>query len=268
MNFKNKLRWKIVLPAISIVLLLLVNALHMTRIDVVAACKCTKEIFLSKQDEINVVRQNRQAIMNEAKHFDLPPELLAAIIYNHQRDLTSFRIFTDCVGSALGGDFSLGPAQVRISTAIQSENRRLDAITPREFKFYRASLLDPTLNIRYQAKELRSLLEREDRSPGITSVELMNRPQVMSLLLSEYRMGRKSSLRNSTGFGAGSLGALRLLMDNENLYMFARSFSDSLQIREKIRDYLDYVFCSSGIFNPSACERWRESIAVADQKNF
>jgi hypothetical protein len=265
MHFKNKLSWKIILPIIGIVLLLWVNALHMTRVDVVAACKCTKEIFLMKQDEINVVQQNKQAIMNEAKHFDLPPELLAAIIYNHQRDLTFFRIFTDCFGSALGGDFSLGPAQVRISTAVQSENRRLDAITPKEFKVYRASLLDPNLNIRYQAKELRSLLERKDRSPGITSVELMNNPQVMALLLSEYRMGRKSSLHNATGFGAGSLGALRLLMDNESLYMFSRSFSDSLQIREKIRDYLDFVFCSSDIFNPSACEHWRESITVSHQ---
>jgi hypothetical protein len=80
-----------------------------------------------------------------------------------------------------------------------------------------------------------------------------------------YRMGRKSSPGNSTGFGAGSLGALRLLMDEEDLYMFSRSFSDSLQIREKIKDYLDYIFCSSGIFNPGACESWRESIAVSDQ---
>jgi hypothetical protein len=229
---------------------------------------CTKELFLSKPDEIKVVQLNKQAIMNEAKNFDLPPELLAAIIYNHQRDLTSFRKFTDCFGSALGGDYSLGPAQVRISTAIQSENRHIDAITPKEFKVYRASLLDPSLNIRYQAKELRSLLERKDRSPGITSVELINNPQAMSLLLSEYRMGRKGSLRNSKGFGAGSLGALRLLMDNERPYMFGRSFSDSLQIREKIRDYLDYIFCSSGIFNAGACERWRESIAVSEQKKF
>ena len=154
------------------------------------------------------------------------------------------------------------------AAAIQSDGRHLAAITPKEFRIYRASLLNPNLNIRYQAKELRSLLEKENRSPGITSEELINSPQVMSLLLSEYRMGRKNSLRNSTGFGAGSLGALRLLMDEEDLYMFSRSFSDSLQIREKIRDYLDYIFCSSGIFNPSACESWRESIAVSDQKKF
>ena len=265
MNFKNKPNWKIIIPIISIVLLLLAYVLHMTRIDVIEACKCTKEIFLSKQNEINVVQQNKQAIMNEAKHFDLPPELLAAIIYNHQRELTSFRRFTDCFGSALGGDFSLGLAQVRISTAIQGENRHIDTITPKEFKVYRASLLDPDLNIRYQAKELRSLLDRVDRSPGISSVELINSPKVMSLLLSEYRMGRKSSLRDSTGFGAGSLGALRLLMDEESLYMFNRSFSDALQIREKIRDYLDYIFCSSGIFNTGACESWRDSIEVSIQ---
>ena len=265
MNFKNKPSWKIILPIICIVLLLLADVLHLTRIDVVEACKCTKEIFLSKQGEINVVQQNRLAIMNEAKHFDLPPELLAAIIYNHQRELTSFRIFTDCFGSALGGDFSLGPAQVRISTAIHGDGRRLEAVSPKEFKIYRASLLDPDLNIRYQAKELRSLLERKDRSPGITSIELINSPQIMALLLSEYRMGRKNSLRNSTGFGAGSLGALRLLMDEESLYMFNRSFSDALQIREKIRDYLDYIFCSSGIFNTGACESWRDSIEVSIQ---
>ena len=134
MNFKKKPGWKVIIPIISIILLLLATALHMTRIDVVAACLCTKELFLSKPDEINVVRLNKQAIVSEDKNFDLPPELLAAIIYNHQRDLTSFRMFTDCFGSALGGDFSPGPAQVRISTAVQSDGQRLDAIAPKEFK--------------------------------------------------------------------------------------------------------------------------------------
>ena len=90
---------------------------------------------------------------------------------------------------------SLGPAQVRIGTAIQSDNKRLAAITPKEFKVYRASLPDPNLNIRCQAKELRSLLLRKDRSPGIKSVELINSPQIMALLL--YRMGLKSSPDNS-----------------------------------------------------------------------
>jgi hypothetical protein len=268
MNFKNKFRWKITIPLAGVILLLLADSLHLTRIDAISACICMKEIFFSKQDELNVVKENKQAIMNEAERFDLPPELLAAIIYNHQRDLTSFRIFTDCFGSALGRDLSLGPAQVRISTAVQSENRRLDEITPKEFKLYRASLLDPNLNVRYQAKELRSLLERKDRSPGITAAELMNSPQVMALLLSEYRMGRKNSLRDSTGFGAGSLGALQLLMDNEDLYMFGRSFSDALTLRKKIQDYLDYVFCSSGIFNSNACREWRASLAESDREKF
>jgi len=148
MNFKKKPSWKVIIPIISIILLLLATALHMTRIDVVAACMCTKELFLSKPDEINVVRLNKQAIVIDAKNFDLPPELLASIIYNHQRDLTSFRMFTDCFDSALGGDFSLGPAQVRISTAVQSDVRSLDAIAPKEFKVYRAALLDPDLNRR------------------------------------------------------------------------------------------------------------------------
>ena len=200
---------------IGMILLLLADDLNMTRVGVVAACMRTKEIFQSKTDGITVIQQNRHAIMNEAGNFDLPPELLAAILYDHQRDLTSFRKFTDCVGSALGGDFSLGPAQVRISTAIQSDGRRVSAITPREFKVYRAALLDPSLNIRCQAKELRSLIERKDRSPGITSAELMNRPPIMALLLSEYRTGRKGSPVNSTGFGAGSFGALRLFMNEE-----------------------------------------------------
>ncbi|MEJ2111605.1 MAG: hypothetical protein P8Z37_17190 [Acidobacteriota bacterium] len=114
MNFKNKTGWIVIIPAIIIVLLVLAGALHMTRVDVIAACNCTKELFHGKQAEIDVVRQNKQIISQEAKRFDLPPELLAAIIYNHQRDLTPFRVFTDCFGSALGRNLSLAFSKERI----------------------------------------------------------------------------------------------------------------------------------------------------------
>lgn len=257
MNKSQLGRWLIAIPAIAVIAFVWAEKSNLLKSDTITAVACTKELLQGKPDEVDVINQYRDAIFARARQYDLPPELLAAIIYGHQRDLTPFRKFTDCAGSALGVDLSLGLAQIKVSNATTNDKLEFAAISPGTFKKYRAILLDPTQNIAYQAKELRRLLERDIRSPGITSDELVHDPFVMALLMSEYRMGRQEATSAASRLSGNAFFDLSYMLD-ESVYMFDRNMADTIQIQNSVREYLAYIYCDSGIFNMTACEDWRD----------
>jgi hypothetical protein len=221
------------------------------RTDSLAALSCTTLLVSDRPDRLVSVREHKSSIVRSADEFDLPPELLAANVVSHEAGLTPFRAFTDCAGSAMGANLSLGPAQVRISTAALTETRRYQSLSPAEFKAYRRDLLTPDRNIWFQARELRHLLTRTREYAEMDADTLLESPAVMARVISDYREGAADPDRVS-GY---ALGTLQLLL-GDALYAYERSEVDRDRVQARIDEYLESIYCRSGMFNTSTCEAW------------
>jgi hypothetical protein len=254
-NWRRKV--VILVPAICLVVVLAADLAQWFRPSIVAAVACTPKLVAGSPDPQAIVRAYHDDIVAQAALHDLPPELVAAVIINHQRYLSSFRRFTDCAGSALGANLSLGLAQLRLSTAAQGDGRMLDDLSATEFRALRTRLLDPRQNIAYEARELRSLLERKSRYPGMSAAELIHDPFVMALAVTEYRMGRLTTASRSSRLSAEAFNALNVIQ-KETLGLFGRYADDARRVRTEIGEYLDFIYCESGIFNAGVCADWRD----------
>lgn len=254
-------RWLIAVPALCLAGLLAAEALNLLRTDTVAAAGCARALFSEPPDGAEIVARLRGDIVEQSARYDLPPEAVAAVIHGHQESLTPFRAFTDCAGSAYGADLSLGPAQIRISTAMEGDRIDPRSAPPRVFKAYRARLLDPAENVALQAREMRRILDRDVRYPGIASQEIIHDPSVMALLMSEYRAGRQAASNADARIGASGLRDLGHLLES-SVHVFGREAEDVAAIQRGVADYLDAMYCSGKErFNPVLCERWRASPA-------
>jgi hypothetical protein len=249
-------RLLILLPTASLALFLAAERLNLLRTDSIAAAACSRELFRSRPDEAEQVARHEAAISDAAAEHDLPPEMLAAVIVGHQTELTASRRFSDCAGSALGFDLSLGMAQVRISTAMRADGVNPDAASPGEFKTYRSALLVPARNVHYEAKELRQILEQAHRSPGVAAETLIRDPATMTAAMSEYRVGRVAPHEVAVRRGLRGLVDLRYLLE-PRIYVFDRDDADAAQVRQDVSDFLEQTYCRSGTFNDSACAWWR-----------
>lgn len=256
MTARTARRWRFLLPAACLLTWIGAEKAALIRTDSLAAAGCATHLFSKQPDGAEVVARNRAAIAAEAQRQDLPPEMLAAIVFGHQRGLTPFRTFTDCAGSALGADLSLGPAQVRISTAAKADGLDPDAIPPRQFKAYRAALIDPARNIAYQALELRQILDLDNRFPGLTAEALIRDPAAMGILMSEYRFGRQEADRADVRVGSAALWDLQHMLE-QGVFVFGRGDAEAASIRTDIRAYLDGKYCGEAPLTNSACAWWQ-----------
>jgi hypothetical protein len=257
MVMRSVLKWLLCIPALMLVGLVAAEKSGRLRSDSLEAVLCTPELLRATPDIPTLLGEFRAQIDTHAREIDLPPELLAAIIYGHQSTLTQFRHFTDCAGSALGRDLSLGLAQVRISTAVSADRLPYDSLPHRDFKQYRATLLDPDRNIAYQASVLRQLLDRDIRYPGITADTLVHDPFAMALLMSEYRAGPQHVAAEESRLSANAFYDLSFMLDDA-VFIFGRDTGESRLIRQQVQDYLDFIYCDSGIFNQGVCENWQD----------
>jgi hypothetical protein len=227
---------------------------HLIRADGLALAACLPGLAGVALDEDAIIRQHRDAILAASRRYDLPPEVLAAIIRGHQRGLTTFRRFTDCAGSALGADLSLGLAQIRVSTAVSRDKLKVDPVSAANFGRYRAALLDPDTNIEYEARELRQLLDRGNRYPGIAGESLVRDPFVMALLMSEYRAGPENKDAKDSRVGATGLRDLRQMLA-DGVYIFGRDEAETSLIRRQVFRFLEY--CHGARVYRRACDDWR-----------
>jgi len=248
--------WTSGLIASSFLLFSLAGKANLVKADTLTAIACTGRLFASTPDHLATISRYQEVIAMEALKNDLPPELLASIIYGHQRYQTKKRRFTDCFGSALGADLSLGLAQIRMSTAYENAGRNPESISPAEFKAFRTELMAPETNIMHQARELRLLLDRDNHYPGISAEELIHDPVIMALLMSEYRAGRSSTPGDASRLSANAFSDMLGFLEND-IYVFDRPLTDITLIQSQVWEYLDYINCDSGMFNSSVCESWR-----------
>jgi hypothetical protein len=248
----------IFLPLLGAIALLVADATRAIRPSMMSATGCIGVLFAESPEAIDLVRRYQDKIAAEAAKNDLPPELLAAVIINHQAYQPVARRLSDCLGSALGANLSLGLAQIRISTAAQLDGRHVRDLSPSEFRELRLALLSPEKNIAYQGREMRFLLDRKNRFPGLGADALIHDPFKMALLITEYRMGAANTASQTSRLSAAAFTALGIL-EEETLTMFARDPSDVIRIRGSILEYLESVYCHSGIFNEGVCDDWQSS---------
>jgi hypothetical protein len=256
----KRLRPALAIPAFALLMALAVDLTHAVRPSGLAALACTSLLFRQQPDALGIAVSYRDTIAEQAARQNLPAELLAAVIINHQAYITPVRRFTDCFGSALGANLSLGLAQMRLSTAAQIDGALLETMSPSEFRSLRAQLLDAESNIVYAARELRALLEQKNRYPGMSADTLIHDPFVMALLITEYRMGRLQTPSESSHLTASAFGALRWIQ-NETLELFDRDAADARVVQSQIGEYLHFINCESGIFNATACKKYLSEIS-------
>lgn len=237
------------------------NRAGVVRADGLLAAACTAELLHGQNDLEDLLHRHRTAFMAEARQANLPPELLAAIVADHHAALTAARRFADCAGSALGGNLSLGPAQVRISTAVQIDGARYDSISPRTFHRYRSTLLDPEANIRYQARELRRLLDRHAPALPVDAEGLAYDPATMARLITEYRVGRLPGSYDPAVRRSSAVSTLRF-MHAADTEFFNRPMADVARMKKAIADHLTYLNCETRNSTPATCREWKTALEL------
>ena len=248
------------MAALCLLALAAADLLQLTRASGLAATACLPGYFRAAPEVPGFIFSFRDEIANVAASYDLPAELVAAVIVNHQVRFSARDRLTDCVGSALGADVSLGLAQVRLSTAAHLDGTELEFLSAVEFRRLRSQLLDRGHNIDYQVRELRALLDQANRYPGISAEALIHDPSAMSLLITEYRLGRLGTPKDASRRSGAAFDALRWIETGE-VVVFGRNAIDARRIRSEIRSYLQHIYCDSGIFNASACEWWQRRLS-------
>jgi hypothetical protein len=154
---------------------------------------------------------------------------------------------------------SLGPAQVRISTAVRIDGASYDSISNRTFHQYRSSLLDPHENIRYQARELRILLDRHALDSPLDAEGLVHDPATMARLITEYRVGRLPTSFDPHVRRSSAVSTLRF-MHAGNIEFFNRPRAEVVRIRKVIEDHLTYLNCETRNSTPATCQEWKTSL--------
>jgi hypothetical protein len=234
------------------------NRVGVLKADVLLAAACAAELIHRQDDLEDVLRRSRSTFITEAEQANLPPELLAAIVADHHAALTPGRRFTDCAGSALGGDLSLGPAQVRISTAVRIDGASYDFISTRTFHQYRSRLLDPDENIQYQARVLRLLLDRQAPDPPLDSEDLVHDPATMARLITAYRVGRLPASHDPHVRRSSAVSTLRFM--HGEIEFFNRPRAEVVRIKKVIEDHLTYLNCETRNSTPATCQEWKTSL--------
>lgn len=249
--------------ACALIAVLLVDLGRWTRTSATSALACTGVLFHGRTLTARLLATHHDVVIEAASRQNLPATLLAAIIADHQNQQTLSGDFSDCVGSALGVNLSLGVSQIRISTAAQVDERDYAQLPPDAFRELRRRLLAPATNIDYAARELRALLDRPSRSPGIAAAALLQDPAAMALLVSEYRKGRMPGPALGRPLNINAFSTLELMQDG-SLAQFDSPALDPERSRSAIRGYLDQIYCRSDLFNPDTCGRWQARLPAPE----
>jgi hypothetical protein len=247
----------LLVAGVLLLALLVADLMRWARPSVLAAAACTTIAFRAKPEPAQLLELHREAITRQSALHDLPGALVAAVMIDHQNQQSASGDLSDCLGSALGVNLSLGLSQMRLGTAAHIDGRPLAELSASEYRSLRSRLLTPESNIGYEARELRSLRDRPGRFPGMSASALLHDPAAMALLISEYRKGRMSTTAGESPLNINAFSTLELMQDG-TLARFDRPDEDPAGVRLLIREYLGEVYCQSGLFNERACSIWKQ----------
>ena len=184
------------------------------------------------------IRQYRKEIIEYSKRYKVPSEFVATFLlsenYTRQRYQdwkdklatgsrariwdTYFAGLFGKISKTLGPtDPSLGPAQIKVSTAMSLDEKFEEGKKTRDK--LENLLQDPVINIAYLAKNTSDLIHRDNRLLNATVQEIFNNPHAIAVIGSEYvRGGTSNPLSNSKPNVEGlSYAALMAITDFKEL---------------------------------------------------
>jgi len=199
----------------------------------------------SNTDLIQFIRDNNHYIKSSAGQYELPPEFLASVLYREKSKENSSNRLSDCVTSIWGYDASLGDGQIKISAAAKSDGKNYNELKEKERLEYRGILLKTSGNIEYVARNLRFLVDRPNRKPGIQAEELIKDPHLMAVIATEYNSGPKNSTLEEANPNIAGYDVIAGLLQNFQFFeMFGNGLRHYLsrrhQIISEIRSYLNH----------------------------
>ena len=143
-------------------------------------------------------------ITTAAKENNVPPELLAAVVYQENDYRLKIQDITDTISELIGRNYTAGPGQIKISTAMRLDNITTP-IVKLEIESYSHRLNDPEVAISYIAAELNHI-KKEAQMENIRYSEI-------DLLASAYRNGYTPNMKlNNHGYD------VLIILRNNNIY--------------------------------------------------
>ncbi len=187
---------------------------------------CTDEIRAQYPEDENLcfIRQYEAKIKEEGRENNIPPELIAAVIYQENNWRRTGHDLVDWISSKTGRIHTAGPGQVRTTTAMRLDNN-VDIPSTDDVREYNQRLNDPELAITYIARELNYIkIEAEINNIGY--------PQ-MDILASAYRTGyTKNQHLNNHGYD------VLIILRRDDIYQ-ALKIKAPRKHREQTQTYLN-----------------------------
>ena len=182
-----------------------------------------KEPVLFEKENLCFISQYSSTIKQEAQEYNLPPELIAAILYQENNHRIKAQDWADYTSSRINRFHSAGPGQIYTTTAARLDN--VPSITASDVETYYYQLNKPEQAIRYVAQEL-AYLQHTTNSDLTTLAGI-------DLLASEYRTGHRPTPQiNNHGYD------VLIILRRPNVYN-ALGIEFAKSQRQHIQNYLN-----------------------------
>ncbi len=139
---------------------------------------------------IEFLLEFKNTILQEAREHRIPAAYLAAVLLEENYDRPRWEDVKENVATVLGYDTTLGPGQVKISTAVKLDCDELAITRDRQEIIDR--LRDPYINIKYVARFLAHRKAHTANARGLDNEGFLHNPKQMVLVGSQYVNGLRA----------------------------------------------------------------------------
>ncbi len=148
---------------------------------------CTEEEKSTFESDKNLcfIHQYKDQIKRTAQNYQLPPELIGALLYQENDWRLKIQDLADTTSNVAGRIHTAGPAQVRTTTAHRLDHQA-NEINKQIIREYHSILNEPENAIEYMAKELHYLAAS---TPNLSPTSI----EGQDLLASQYRTGLQAN---------------------------------------------------------------------------
>ena len=189
---------------------------------------------------IQFVKRYKQDIVKYAKQYGVPPEMIVAALLSENYQRPKLEDIKDIIGTSIIGRLinlnpSVGPGQINVSTA--SGLYKELGIEGQSREQIEKALLDPSTNIMLIAKLESQLMNRKNRLPQSTQIDVLDDPHLIAIIGSEYSMGAtQTNLGEAISTIEGQ--SFALAMAQTDFEQLGEEFKITHQQKRNIEDYL------------------------------
>ncbi len=184
--------------------------------------------YLDKSSDTNLcfIREYKHEITQTARTYNLPPELIGAILYQENDCRLTIQDTADFISTIIGRNHSAGPAQIYTTTAARLDGLEQD-LTRNQIYTYYQQLNSPENAISYVAREL-AYLQKTTQVNALTV-------EGKDLLASEYRTGHQQRAQiNNHGYD------ILIILRRPDIYK-ALGIAVPNNNRQQIQDHLNHT---------------------------